>query len=92
MILSVAWVRGGEGRLTALEGERATIASSVSTAPGTPLDGKFGSGAAFRIKVARCRREGEVFVIQGRLVDLSRELRTALLAALADGAKDASGA
>ena len=52
----------------------------MSAAPGTPLEGalRAASGKAFRVKVARCRRDGEGFVIEGRLVDASRELRAEL--------------
>lgn len=87
----VAWARGGEADLLEIDGERVKLRSTSAAAPGQPLDGALcgGSGKAVRVKVARCRREegedGFVFVIEGRLVDAGRELRTEL-SALVSGA------
>lgn len=69
---------GGEATLVSLEGERVQLDSSVPSAPGTPLLATLDDGSAVRIKVARCAREGERFVIEGRLLDATRALRLRL--------------
>ncbi len=78
----VMWTRGGEADLGALEGDRVQLRSSVAAAPGTPLEGALqgGSGKHFRVKVARCRRDeaAGIFVIEGRLMDATRDLRAEL--------------
>lgn len=80
----VAWTKGGEADLAVIEGDRVQLRSSVAAAPGTPLEGSLqgGSGKRFRVKVARCRRDepAGVFIIEGRLVDASRDLRSELSA------------
>jgi hypothetical protein len=74
----VTWSKGGSARVVSVEGERIRLASTTPAAPGTPLEGALASGNEVRVKVARCRREGEHFVIEGRLVDASKSLRTTL--------------
>jgi hypothetical protein len=74
----LTWSKGGGADVVALDGDRIRLASSTPSAPGTPLEGSIASGTQVRVKVARCRREGDQFVIEGRLVDASRVLRAAL--------------
>jgi hypothetical protein len=73
--MHVTWSKGGEADVTALDGDRITVLSTTPSAPGSRPDGSLASGAAVRIKVARCRREGERFVIEGRLIDATRDTR-----------------
>jgi len=80
----VAWDKGGEANVVAIEGERITLQSTISSPPGSPLVGNLVNvGAPIRIKVHGCRREGEGFRIEGRVIDLTRDLRTALAVLLA---------
>jgi hypothetical protein len=81
----LAWSRGGEARVSSLDGERIRLISTTPAAPGTPLEGALDNGTEVRVKVARCRREAEGFVIEGRLVDASREVRKAIAALAAEG-------
>jgi hypothetical protein len=80
----VTWSKGGEADLVGLDGDRVQLRSSVSAAPGTPLEGALASGSRkpFRVKVARCRRDDAagifVFVIEGRVMDATRDLRAEL--------------
>jgi len=84
--MHVGFDKGGEADVVALEGERVTLRSTVSAPPGAPLAGRLregvSAGAALRIKVHGCRREGDVFRIEGRVIDLSRELRATLASLL----------
>jgi hypothetical protein len=68
------WNKGGTGALLTLAGERISVSSSIPSAPGSRPEATI-EGAAFRIKVARCRKQAEGFVIEGRLIDTIREVR-----------------
>jgi hypothetical protein len=68
------WNNGGTGALVTLAGEKITVSSSIPSAPGSRPEATI-DGAAFRIKVARCRKQGDGFVIDGRLIDTVREVR-----------------
>lgn len=79
------WHRGGEAELLALEGDRARVRSSISSAPGSRLDAALADGRSVRLKVHRCRRlpeEPPTFELEGRLLDATRDVRAALLALL----------
>jgi hypothetical protein len=71
---------GGEADLVALDGDRVTLRSTVASAPGSPLSGSLEAGSLVRVKVHRCKRQGEGFLIEGRLVDATRKLREELAA------------
>ena len=71
----VVWAKGGEVTVLALDGDRITVRSSTPSAPGSRPEGTLAGGGRFWIKVARCRREGDTFVIDGRLLDATRETR-----------------
>jgi hypothetical protein len=71
-------LKGGEADLVALEADRVTLRATVAKAPGSPLAGTLQSGSPVRVKVHRCRREGDGFLIEGRLVDATRALREEL--------------
>jgi hypothetical protein len=73
--VSLRWNRGGEATVTAFDGDRITVLSTAPSAPGSRPDGVLPSGALVRIKVARCRRQDEGFVIEGRLLDATRDVR-----------------
>jgi hypothetical protein len=78
--MHLSWSKGGGADVTALDGDRITVLSTIPSAPGSRPDGSLAaSGAAVRIKVARCRREGERFVIEGRLIDATRDTRAEIL-------------
>ncbi|HEY4118579.1 MAG TPA: hypothetical protein VGM56_12025 [Byssovorax sp.] len=79
----IAWSKGGDAALASIDGDLVRVVSTTPAAPGTPLEGALPDAARVRVKVARCKRTADgAFVIEGRLVDASRELR-ARLAALA---------
>jgi hypothetical protein len=74
--------RGVEARLLALSGDRAELATSVPSAPGTRLGAKLADGRELRLKVLRCVRRGDEFAIEARLFDASRALCRSLAALL----------
>ena len=68
--------------LTLLEGERLALSSERAFAPGARVEAS-GPGLWLRFKVHRCVREGDRFRIEGRAIDLTKEMRQAFVAALA---------
>jgi hypothetical protein len=85
------WSRGGEADLVAFDGERITLRSSISSAPGSRPDATTASGSGFRVKVHRCQRIDAHFVIEGRVLDLRREVRDEIAGVLAKRAAPAAG-
>ena len=76
------WTKGGDATFVALDDDRVTLDSSLSSPPGSLVDGTLATGEPIRVKVRGCKREGERFRIDGRVIDLSRDLRAKLTALL----------
>jgi hypothetical protein len=70
----IRWARGGEATVTALDGDRIVVLSTTPSAPGSRPEGALVE-STLRIKVARCRRQDDGFLIEGRLLDATRETR-----------------
>jgi hypothetical protein len=71
----VRWIRGGEASVAAFDGDRISVLSTTPSAPGSRPEGTLPSGAPLRLKVARCRRQEDGFLIEGRVLDATRETR-----------------
>ena len=81
--LDLSWSRGGTGCIVRLAGEIVTLRSSIPSPPGSRLEGKLASGEAVRVKIHGSRKQDDgTFQLEGRLIDLSRDLRTKLEDAL----------
>ena len=80
----IRWAKGGDASIVALDGDRATLDSSLSSPPGSVIEGILvNDGTTIRIKVRGCKKsDGERFRIDGRILDASRDLRTRLAALL----------
>jgi hypothetical protein len=84
----IRWEKGGEGRMARAEKDLVAVRSTLASAPGSRLVGSTEGGTLVRVKVARCRRlpgspDGAIeYLIEGRLLDASRDVM-AELAALA---------
>ncbi len=81
------WDGGGEGRVVSLEGEVVVVRSTRAHAPGSRPTGVLSTGAPIRLKAHRSRRDetpgdGMTFTVDGRMLDLTRDLRATLEAAL----------
>lgn len=76
----VRWDKGGEGAFVSIDDDRVSVRSSKASAPGSPITGQIEGGPKVRIKVARCRAEpsGGAFLIEGRLIDATRQDREAI--------------
>ncbi|MRG91237.1 hypothetical protein GF068_04770 [Polyangium spumosum] len=82
--------KGGSADLVALDGDRVSLRSTEAFAPGAPLAGNLETSSLVRVKVHRCRRQGDAFLVEGRLVDATRRLREELSALLAPSGDDGS--
>ncbi|HTQ44811.1 MAG TPA: hypothetical protein VMI75_18750 [Polyangiaceae bacterium] len=74
----VAWDRGGEARIVSLRDDAIALVSSVPSPPGSRLEGTLAGEppARLRIKVHACkRRPDESFDLEGRTLDMTREVR-----------------
>ena len=79
---AVAWTKGGGAEVIACDDDRVSLRSTIPSAPGSRLEGALASGTAIKVKVARCRRVDEAFVIDGRLLDATRSMRDEIAAAV----------
>lgn len=79
----IRWAKGGEADIVALDDDRVTLASTRPSPPGSCLEGTLNAGTTLRIKVRGCKRDGERFRIDGRILDLSKSLRQELHALVA---------
>jgi hypothetical protein len=78
----ITWQKGGTATLVRFAEPWITLRTSISAAPGAPLEGYLDTtGFTILVKVKSCKRDGDAFVIEGRLINLTRDLRTALAAA-----------
>lgn len=68
---------GGRASVVETDGDRVSLRSTRAFPPGSPLSGTSPLGT-LRIKVRSCRKEGDVFHVDGRFVNLSREQRQRL--------------
>lgn len=70
--MMLTWSKGGSASLIALVDLTITLRSSISSPPGSRLEGKLPSGNPLQVKVHGCKREGDSFVLTGRVFNASR--------------------
>jgi hypothetical protein len=82
MALALSFEGGGAWEIVESDGTNAVARSSRASPPGSTLTGTApGASRPYRLKVRSCRRadDGELpFVIEGRLVDITREQKALL--------------
>lgn len=82
----ITWARAGEATVLTFDEPRSSVLQAAPAAPGTPLEGKLltrGEPMTFQLKVASCKRRPDgLFVVEGRVVNLTRALRDELMAQL----------
>lgn len=78
--MKVLWQKSGHAEITQLAELAITLRSTISSPPGSRLEGTLPSGAPLQVKVHGCKREGDEFILSGRVFNASRavldELRT----------------
>jgi len=78
MSAHIRWAKGGEAHVTRVEGDAIVLRSSIPSPPGSRIDGDIlvGNAATVRVKIhVSKRQEDGSFVLEGRLLDVTRETR-----------------
>jgi hypothetical protein len=75
----IVWAKGGEARVAAFAPDGAiTLGSTIPSPPGSRLEGSL-EGSRVRVKIHSARKkEDGTFVLEGRVLDLTREMRDRL--------------
>ncbi len=81
--MRVSWKRGGEGDIVEVRELHVTLSSTVAFPPGCPAEGTLEAATpmAFTLKVAGSRKEGDRYIVRGRLVSATVALREAFAGA-----------
>jgi hypothetical protein len=78
---SVTWAKGGSAVILAMTPTTITLRSTVPSPPGSRIEGTFGEGEGgasglVRVKIHGSRRQEDgSFVLEGRPLDMTKELR-----------------
>jgi hypothetical protein len=78
--------RGDEATIVKMAGESISLSAAISAPPGASLEGKIDlrAGEPLRVKVHGSKKQSDGgFIIDGRCVDMTRELRKELEALVA---------
>lgn len=81
MTAHIEWYHGGEATLLAASADAVRLRSSVPSPPGSRIEGTLidDSRAAVRIKIHTCKRQEDgAFLLDGKPLDLTREVRARL--------------
>lgn len=82
----IAWLKGGEAEVLSLSNDAITLQSTIPSPPGSRIDGSLRSDATklLRVKIHGSKKQDDgTFLLSGRPIDLPKELREMLIAALA---------
>ena len=77
----VRWAKGGEARVATIAADAIVLRSTVPSPPGSRIEGRLEGDppATVRVKVHGSKRQPEGdYVIEGRLLDATREVRARL--------------
>ncbi len=79
-MMRVSWARGGEATILKIAGESISLLATISAPPGASLEGTMDlRGEPLRVKVHGSKKQPNGnFIIDGRCVDMTRELRKEL--------------
>ena len=79
------WSHGGEATVLAVSADAIRLRSTVPSPPGSRISGTLQEesagvpGAALRVKIHACKKQPDgTFLLEGRPLDLTRELRALL--------------
>jgi hypothetical protein len=80
----LTWSSGGAAEIVALTAKAMTVRSETPHPPGARIEAATADGALLKMKVHGGKREADgAYRIEGRPIDLGRELREKLVATLA---------
>ena len=77
----IAWEKGGAAVVVLLEGDAITLRSSIPSPPGSRIQGVLegAEGEVVRVKVHSSKRQEDgSFVLEGRVLDMTRGVREKL--------------
>jgi hypothetical protein len=78
--LEIVLSSGGVAYLISTDGDKTAIASPEPAPPGATVCGYVtGCATEFQLKVRNCIKKGDVFMIDGRLRNITRPLKAVLL-------------
>jgi hypothetical protein len=86
MTAHVVWTKGGDARVVSIAVDAIVLASSIPSPPGSRLEGRVVGEppATVRVKVHGSKRQADgAFVLEGRVLDATREVRARLAALVA---------
>lgn len=83
-MMNVAWNVGGEAVVVDVLDLHVTVRSSRPFPPGAPAQGVLHGDPShpFTLKIAGSRRDGELFVVRGRLISATVAVRDAFAACM----------
>jgi hypothetical protein len=72
----IVWAKGGEARVVAFSPDGAvTLRSTIPSPPGSRIEGAL-EGSSVRVKIHGAKKQEDgTFVLEGRVLDLTRDLR-----------------
>jgi hypothetical protein len=78
--MKIAWAKGGEATVVSLKDDAITLRSSTPSPPGSRIEGALAEdGELVRVKVHSSKRQDDgSFVLEGRVLDMTRALRAKL--------------
>ena len=83
MTARLTWTNGGDAEIVAIAADTVSLVSSVPSPPGSRIEGALADGAKFKVKIHASRKQDDgTFRLEGRPLDMTRELRERLLAML----------
>jgi hypothetical protein len=77
----ISWAKGGEATVAKLVDDAIALRSSIPSPPGSRIEGAVGGagGDVVRVKVHSSKRQDDgSFVLEGRVLDMTRALRDKL--------------
>ncbi len=83
MTARLRWTNGGDAEIVAIGADTVSLVSSVPSPPGSRIEGALADGAKLKVKIHASRKQDDgTFRLEGRPLDMTRELRERLLAML----------
>jgi hypothetical protein len=77
----IAWTKGGEASVVSLKDDAIVLRSSVPSPPGSRIEGVLAAetSQSVRVKIHSSKKQAEGdFVLEGRVLDMTRGLRDKL--------------
>ena len=70
---------GGRASIDRTDGDRVSLVATRAFPPGSTLEGSLSDGSRLRVKVRGSKQSADGFAVEGRFVNLSRDLREKLV-------------